>query len=217
MGEILLVVIGILIALSINNWNEKRKESIQELKILKNLGDDIKYNVLSIKSTYSSDSLIASRNRFLLKILKDNKSEYTDSLQIHFGGITRYYIFSPRKMAFEALKSEGLEIIKNDSLRSEVIKLYDENYLLNSHMIDLRKEIHINSKNLYNKKLFTLADVGRKVPVNFNALKSDIEFINSLSYITAESRNFLGHYQNMLRKTESVENIILKEIQKLTK
>ena len=88
MGEILLVVIGILIALSINNWNEKRKESIQELKILKNLGDDIKYNVLSIKSTYSSDSLIASRNRFLLKILKDNKSEYTDSLQVHFGGIT---------------------------------------------------------------------------------------------------------------------------------
>ncbi len=33
-GEILLVVIGILIALSINNWNEKRKLQIEEIKIL---------------------------------------------------------------------------------------------------------------------------------------------------------------------------------------
>jgi len=33
-GEIVLVVIGILIALSINNWNEARKEKIQEIKIL---------------------------------------------------------------------------------------------------------------------------------------------------------------------------------------
>ncbi len=32
-GEIILVVIGILIALSINNWNESRKEAIQETAI----------------------------------------------------------------------------------------------------------------------------------------------------------------------------------------
>ncbi|MFT7066002.1 MAG: hypothetical protein ACJAUO_001580, partial [Sediminicola sp.] len=36
-GEIILVVIGILIALSINNWNENRKESNLELEILSGL------------------------------------------------------------------------------------------------------------------------------------------------------------------------------------
>ena len=36
-GEIFLVVIGILIALQINNWNEGRKSSQLELKILKDL------------------------------------------------------------------------------------------------------------------------------------------------------------------------------------
>jgi hypothetical protein len=33
-GEIILVVIGILIALSINNWNENRKATIEETAIL---------------------------------------------------------------------------------------------------------------------------------------------------------------------------------------
>ena len=40
-GEILLVVIGILIALQINNWNENRKERLIEIKYLKNLKHDL--------------------------------------------------------------------------------------------------------------------------------------------------------------------------------
>ncbi|MEH6779913.1 DUF6090 family protein, partial [Maribacter arcticus] len=35
-GEIVLVVIGILIALSINNWNENRKQKLNDIKFLSN-------------------------------------------------------------------------------------------------------------------------------------------------------------------------------------
>jgi len=41
-GEIVLVVIGILIALSINNWNEERKAAIQEEIVLKSLYNNLK-------------------------------------------------------------------------------------------------------------------------------------------------------------------------------
>ena len=44
-GEIILVVIGILIALQINNWNEKRKESKQEIAILKSLQSNLKSDI----------------------------------------------------------------------------------------------------------------------------------------------------------------------------
>ena len=40
-GEVILVVFGILIALSINNWNEKRKTKITEHIFLENIKDDI--------------------------------------------------------------------------------------------------------------------------------------------------------------------------------
>jgi len=45
-GEIILVVIGILIALQINNWNEKRKNILNESQLVKNIVEDLieKYN-----------------------------------------------------------------------------------------------------------------------------------------------------------------------------
>ena len=44
-GEIVLVVIGILIALSINNWNENRKNGIKERVILRSLRVNLKENL----------------------------------------------------------------------------------------------------------------------------------------------------------------------------
>ena len=43
-GEIVLVVIGILIALQINNWNENRKTRVKENVIVKSLYDEFMFN-----------------------------------------------------------------------------------------------------------------------------------------------------------------------------
>ena len=47
-GEIILVVIGILIALQINNWNESNNQSKKELALLVNLKNDINTDILSL-------------------------------------------------------------------------------------------------------------------------------------------------------------------------
>ena len=61
-GEIILVVIGILIALSINNWNEKRKESQIEIKALIDLKNEFIDNKLkmeeSIEAVTAGDAAI---------------------------------------------------------------------------------------------------------------------------------------------------------------
>ena len=49
-GEIILVVIGILIALSINNWNEERKERILEISILNEIANNLENDLVSIDS-----------------------------------------------------------------------------------------------------------------------------------------------------------------------
>ncbi|MDZ7614442.1 MAG: DUF6090 family protein [Flavobacteriaceae bacterium] len=44
-GEIILVVIGILIALQINNWNNNRLEKLEEIKILISVKNDLKNTI----------------------------------------------------------------------------------------------------------------------------------------------------------------------------
>ena len=53
-GEIALVVIGILIALQINNWNEERKGIIKEYAVLNNLIQDLKLDSTSHNKNYKT-------------------------------------------------------------------------------------------------------------------------------------------------------------------
>jgi len=53
-GEIILVVVGILIALQVNNWNEGRKDKIREQAILKSLKIDFKTNINNVDAAYST-------------------------------------------------------------------------------------------------------------------------------------------------------------------
>ncbi len=64
-GEIILVVIGILIALQINNWNEKRKIKNAEVEILQNLKAELKHNLEDLEN-----------------INRQHKSEFEDGIYI---------------------------------------------------------------------------------------------------------------------------------------
>lgn len=213
-GEIVLVVIGILIALNINNWNGERKESKLELEILVGLSENVSNNTNMIKAMIRTDSMITVRNRVLLEVLQDPDAEYHDSLEVHFGGINRYDVFFPQRIAYETLRSKGFQIIKNDSIRNMIIELFDETYLLNTHITELKKDIHINSNPVLTKRLFTLESIGRKTPVDFSALKNDTEFINTLAHITAENENFLTYSQIILERNIKVEEVLEREIRK---
>ena len=65
-GEIVLVVIGILIALQINNWNEARKDDHKKKEYVKMLINDLNEDIINIKKCIVSDSL---KNIGLKKIL----------------------------------------------------------------------------------------------------------------------------------------------------
>ena len=61
LGEIVLVVIGILIALSINNWNEDRKNQLKETVYLEGIKTDLEWDIKYI------DFLVPYNNRRLKK------------------------------------------------------------------------------------------------------------------------------------------------------
>jgi hypothetical protein len=214
-GEIILVVIGILIALQLNGWKEERQEASLEYGIVKSLLDDISENEMKIKGVIHSDSSIAVRNKALLGLLQDENSTYHDSLQIYFGSINRYDAFFPQRMAYEDLVSKGLHVLKNDSLRNEVIELYDVTYFMNSHVIALRQDLYINSNELFNKRLYTNQTINHKVPIDFNALKMDHEFINNLSHFAAEGLNFVSYAHGFLEHTIAVKGDLRNELQRL--
>lgn len=124
-GEILLVVIGILFALQINNWNENRKAEVYEETILNEIHNTLKEDIsfqnaledrIKTKDT-AIDKLLLARQK---KITLSNE-ELIRYIRLYDNGIIFSYNIGP----YEALKSSGLDKIKNDSLRFALTKYYE--------------------------------------------------------------------------------------------
>ena len=82
-GEIVLVVIGILIALSINNWNEKRKERALEKNLLENLVENLEQNTERLIIQIERINKDREADNLFLSII-DNNQFYNDSLEKYF-------------------------------------------------------------------------------------------------------------------------------------
>ena len=126
-GEIFLVVIGILIALQVNNWNEARKDRIQERKFLNNLDAELKTDLYNISSAISANQSRKERAEFLLKtkdhpqLAEDSSSHFVQSIE--YAGYTYNPLISNN--TFEEIKSSGkLSLIRNDKLRAELQQYY---------------------------------------------------------------------------------------------
>ena len=82
-GEIVLVVIGILIALQINNWNEDQKEREIEVKVLKEIAENLEANILRLQSMMARCNEDNQSADIIISVI-DNNLPYSDSLNMHF-------------------------------------------------------------------------------------------------------------------------------------
>ena len=129
-GEIILVVVCILIALQINNWKEGRKDTIIEREYLTRLKGDIKFDIQRI------DDYILNRYNRKIESLENGKTYFQgnyiikDTLQflqdIGYGGVFGNVAVNLSKNTYNELISTGnLRKIKSDVLRTEIINYYE--------------------------------------------------------------------------------------------
>lgn len=127
-GEIALVVIGILIALQISNWNEWQKSRTKEKQTL----EDVRATILSNNETLSRQIQSISRyTTFGNRVYKWIKGE------IHFDSISPQAWQSAMMnganlklstSGYEALKNNGFDLLTNLELKKEVINLFENTY-----------------------------------------------------------------------------------------
>jgi len=122
-GEILLVVIGILIALQINNWNAARIDRNKEQEYLHNLIEDIKVQQLLVRNQIIHEKKIKSKVERALVHLSAEEID-ADTLNEYLSDITRKS-FVVNDPTFQDLKSSGnILLIKDNSLRKNILEFY---------------------------------------------------------------------------------------------
>jgi hypothetical protein len=221
-GEIVLVVIGILIALAINNHSEEKKERLKEQAFLKEINLDFKSNKAQLDSIISFNKVSLHAGDRLLKILKlfDLKNPKVNKTNVHVKDSIRIYrpliwrnkSFNPKNGTVEALlNSSSFDLIKNDTLRRCLISwkdvlgdyLEEEKFAVNFLVNEYGPWIRKNNE----------PDLGED-PVNIKILfsKRHRNFLNQRcgdlynSISTVKDEGVIDMINDIIRLTEPKEN-----------
>ncbi|MFC4721240.1 DUF6090 family protein [Geojedonia litorea] len=121
-GEIILVVIGILLALQINNWNELRKDRIREQAMLKNLQTDFQTNISTAQFAFTNFSEAYEASAELLEIIRNddpiNPSEIEHLLDVIINKTMSLDIVTG---AIDEMRSTGsINLIKDATLKYQL-------------------------------------------------------------------------------------------------
>ena len=211
-GEILLVVVGILIALQINSWNEHRKLRIKEFKSLKELRSDLAQNLDDINGNITAFQDCQKSNEIIIYHIEKDLP-YSDSLDYHFLNLYPFISFTVNQTTYETLKQNGFDLISNDSLRNLVSDLYSnrfkayqtfENTYMVNHFIAQIKPMYMTE--------FTSFDSVGAHPKNYNQFIKNTEYKQIMNFTIDICRNFIAYQSSLGTEVQSIIDIIDKEI-----
>ncbi|MBT8287568.1 MAG: hypothetical protein HKN00_11210 [Flavobacteriaceae bacterium] len=219
-GEILLVVIGILIALQINNWNQKRISSNREAVILKSLNSELKNNLRELQIDYVNNLQFYQSTVYVYQYINKKPPE-TDSMYNDFNSIVGFDYFFPKTSTYETLKSGNLEIIRSDSLKEIITSVYESGFkriinkietrrnaarlLFPYHQKHFRSTFKVNLdtvdllKNRNDLKLFKKISI----PNDYSTLINDPEFESLVTEAINGRRNIIRDYERTIQNVKT--------------
>jgi len=231
-GEIVLVVIGILIALSINNWNEAKKNYQIEQNFFRDVLDDFqKDRSEMVNNIEFFENRIEQLRWLLYKVRHPKEDLYIFEFREHIEPL--YYDMPPisYSSAFEAAKSSGtFEKIKNKDILKTLTQYYTEfseiDALLKSTLriiegqlepimgripqssIQLSSSKKVVSINQYDNTSFyqLLEEIGDERDISID-LKSFIQKPEFESYLTGDLGRSFNSIHNIKSRLELLENI----------
>ncbi|MEM1321076.1 MAG: DUF6090 family protein [Bacteroidota bacterium] len=187
--EITIIVIGILGAFSLNSWGEQVKRKRMEQDIMQQVHLELQNNLTDLENDYSLHRT-ALFSHFKVDKYINGQTDYRDSLIFDFYWITRDEYIFPNTSGYENLKSIGLDIVQNDTLRSLISIVYNNNFPRLTRGKTLNPDISEYLTPFYKKHFTTNRDTSFKYKFVYGKEKTEIIYPYKL---TASDYYFIGY------------------------
>jgi hypothetical protein len=218
-GEIILVVIGILIAVQINTWNQDRIDRKLEKKILIDLRKELTTNKQKIKGAIERREALYQPLERYMELMEEDSIPYLDFSEIHKTNFFSGKI-SPSFGVINSLISSGeVNLISNDSLKylatdwKDVVAIF-MSVEQNSYEGHLRfqeyfeKRFPLRGNQFHNNSSKELRD-------RFEKIIEDVEYRNKLIIIYGHFEAAIRIGQETIEYIDGMTNLIDLEIEKM--
>ncbi len=215
-GEIALVMIGILLALQVNNWNEGRKLQKEEVNLLA----DIQANLRSTYTDFNNDLLYNDSTITFYSSIEfyiENDLPYEVKLDTAFGALTFWASPTITNASYQTLQNKGLDLIKNEAIKQDIVRVYEVNLMSMINDYDksewsmndavLRPYVAKHIRRLHTSSLYLAR------PNDFESLKQSEEFKNILSMLIRQRKRgrefFIGTMMELKSLIDKIEQELI--------
>ncbi len=212
-GQVALIFVGVSVAILFENLNQERKDNKLELLLLSEMLNNVQADTSSIHTALGiMDMQLAAGDR-ILKILA-GPGMHLDSLGFYMEYLTWYNVGIYSAASYETIKSKGLDLIENDSLRQKIVSYYEA---------DLRyiKEVEEVSYNLgyqyFGPRLITNFEnsyTDKSKPLNASKLRTDNDYKQYILLSNKLKRFEKERYKEHLTKALAIIDRIQMELER---
>lgn len=210
--EILLIVIGILIALGLNNWKEERDLKEEKVEILRELVMSLQNDLQDININIDTHEKSFNSTILLIEHLKAGKA-YHDSLDAHFGMALGATFFLSDDVAYNLLKQRGRELVSDVNIRSKLSTLYAHDYAFIKQLEEIDRDNLLYNLQPYYARNFKNFDLFiSATPRDYEGLRQDPFYIGNLEWLKGNRIATLSRYKKIKGQVEelitSMEEVI---------
>ena len=209
-GEVVLVVIGILLALQINNWNEWSKDRAKEKVILNEIVASLEKNNQAIVERMYWVERFKKSGKTIIQVLEE-EIPYSDTLNAYFLNCRFSGLGNLQGLmtdaGYNALRLAGYDIIQSDSLKMQIIEMFDSTIPVLSGM-----ESGIRSK--FQDYYFQHFKHGQ-IPRNLDQLKNDPIYYEMVNFLIGFRVRALNRMQQFLDQSNGLIDIIKEELTRI--
>lgn len=217
--EFFSIFIAVIAAFALNNWNDNRKADKSENKILIEISNGLEKDIEDIHQNKLGHKKGILACKYFRNALAGKKVS-SDSLIDLYNALTSDFISIQNTAGYETLKSRGLELIKNDALRREIITLYEYHYTIlrkleeeysemqfqENYFVEINKSFASNFQFDVNKEI-----IGMNLPLKILDNKEKIILL-FLMKIQRNREYMREYYSEIEKKVKEVQKQILVEI-----
>lgn len=220
-AEVLVIVGSILAAFALDGWRDDQSRRAEEIAILTTALAEVERDLEDIDYNIRWHELAVGSLDVVIAQL-ENDAPYHDSLAAHFHNAFNMPRFVHSTGAFETMQSTGMDVVSNEALRRDLIRLYGAFYTnYRTAEAGLADEIAYGLRTIGPGRFvegFHFTEVGRTyrgrmVPTDFEALKQDREFLYYMKTLRNRTYTFVNfYYRNLRGEVEEMRDLLEEEV-----
>ena len=224
--ETLAVIVGILVAFALDNWNESRKEEALEIRYLNGLKADLASDTAYYKRRIAdSEGVIRDNSYHIQKMYQDQRSLEEARDLLSMVNWNSEQLTTQNSTYIDLTNSGSLNLIGNQALKEQVINYYRETASAAAHIIEFNE---VSSRTLldvnkvirnYNKLIYVFDELygdtkvfyeGEWAFINEPTSEKFQTLENALEIYSIKHKEFLGHFRTLkelsTRLIQEIEN-----------